>query len=147
MAYEFKATRQVEFADTDMAGIVHFSRFFRYMEAVEHAMFRSLGYSIVTDIDGVHFGWPRVKADCEYTAPLKFEDRFEVHLLVREVREKALVLDFRFNKLVGDERSEVARGSLVTVCVQRDTEGRMRSVPIPPQIAGQLEPAPAEMLD
>ena len=33
--------------DTDMAGIVHFSNFFRYMERVEHAFFRSLGFSIV----------------------------------------------------------------------------------------------------
>ena len=39
MAYK----RRVEFAETDMAGQVHFSNFFRYMEAAEHAFFRSLG--------------------------------------------------------------------------------------------------------
>jgi acyl-CoA thioester hydrolase len=33
MAFEFKLTRRVEFAETDMAGIVHFSNFFRYMES------------------------------------------------------------------------------------------------------------------
>ena len=32
MPYEFKAVRRVEFSETDMAGIVHFSNFFRYME-------------------------------------------------------------------------------------------------------------------
>jgi acyl-CoA thioesterase FadM len=31
MAYEFKAVRSVEFYETDMAGIVHYSNFFRYM--------------------------------------------------------------------------------------------------------------------
>jgi len=37
MPYEFKHTRRVEFAETDMAGIVHFSNFFRMMESTEHA--------------------------------------------------------------------------------------------------------------
>ncbi|MDB6148705.1 MAG: thioesterase superfamily protein, partial [Chthoniobacter sp.] len=37
MPYEFKLLRRVEFAETDMAGIVHFSNFFRMMEAAEHA--------------------------------------------------------------------------------------------------------------
>ena len=46
MAYEYKMTRRIEFAETDMAGIVHFSNFFRMMEATEHAFFRSLGLSI-----------------------------------------------------------------------------------------------------
>ena len=49
MAYEFKAIRRVEFAETDMAGIVHYSNFFRYMETAEHGFFRSLGLSVVMD--------------------------------------------------------------------------------------------------
>ena len=40
MPYEFKLTRQVEFSETDMAGIAHFTNFFRFMEAAEHAFFR-----------------------------------------------------------------------------------------------------------
>jgi YbgC/YbaW family acyl-CoA thioester hydrolase len=43
---------RVEFTDTDMAGIVHFSSFFRYMEVTEHAFFRSLGFSIVMQHEG-----------------------------------------------------------------------------------------------
>ena len=49
MAFEFKAIRRVEFSETDMAGIVHYSNFFRYMETAEHGFFRSLGYSVVMD--------------------------------------------------------------------------------------------------
>ena len=138
MPYRYTVTRQVEFADTDMAGIVHFSAFFRYMESAEHAMFRALGLSVVTNIDGAHFGWPRVRAECDYTAPLKFEDTIQIDLTVKEVRAKALVLDFLFTKIEGDERREVARGAMTTVCVQRDAAGTMRSVPIPPQIADPL---------
>ena len=48
MPYEFKVVRRVEFSDTDMAGIMHYSNFFRFMETAEHGFFRSLGFSIVT---------------------------------------------------------------------------------------------------
>ena len=46
MPYEFKLTRRIEFAETDMAGIVHFANFYRMMEVTEHAFFRSLGFSL-----------------------------------------------------------------------------------------------------
>src|SRR5213078_989612 len=42
----FRTTRRVEFADTDMAGIVHFANFFRYMESAEHEFLRSHGLSV-----------------------------------------------------------------------------------------------------
>ena len=32
----FRTTRRVEFRDTDMAGIMHFSAFFTVLESVEH---------------------------------------------------------------------------------------------------------------
>ena len=40
----FITHRRVEFSDTDMAGIVHFANFYRYMEQAEHDFFRSLGF-------------------------------------------------------------------------------------------------------
>ena len=46
MANHFHFSKRVEFSETDMAGIVHFSNFFRYMEMAEHAYF--LQYLIYT---------------------------------------------------------------------------------------------------
>ena len=74
MAYEFKAIRRVEFADTDMAGIMHYSNFFRFMETAEHAFFRSLGLSIFPRRSDPPVGWPRVHAECDFKRPLAFED-------------------------------------------------------------------------
>jgi|SRR5579872_6163758 len=140
MAYEFKWVQRVEFADTDMAGIVHYANFFRYMEAAEHAFFRSLGFSIHTRLDGRSFGWPRVRAVCEYRSPLRFEDEVEIHLRVREKRSKSLTYDFTFRKLDGEE---VAHGSLTVVCVAMDERtGQMKAAPIPEAIARQIEVAP-----
>ena len=81
MSYEYKAVRRVEFSDTDMAGIVHYSNFFRYMETAEHGFFRSLGHSVVMDKFEPPVGWPRVRAACEYVQPLRFEDEVEIQLL------------------------------------------------------------------
>ena len=85
MAFEFKITRPVEFADTDMAGLVYFANFFRYMEVCEAAFFRSLGLALIDGAGTRRSGWPRVHAGCDYLEPLRFGDTFEVHLLVKEL--------------------------------------------------------------
>lgn len=148
MAYEFKLTRQVEFSDTDMAGIMHFSNFFRFMEATEHTFFRSLGFSVHTTGFPETLGWPRVHADCDFRHPLLFEDTVEICLRVREKNEKSLVYSFVFRKLNGEPVREVARGTLAVACVARDkASGRMTGVPIPRAIADKIEVAPGEPLD
>lgn len=146
MPHEFKATRRVEFSDTDMAGIVHFSAFFRYFETVEHAFIRSLGSSVV--LPGVEppMGFPRVHASCDYRRPLRFEDVVELHLLVAEKSRRKLTYQIRFRRIEPGPVEEVAIGRLVVVCVQKTPEGSMRAVDIPESLACQIEVAPAEML-
>ena len=147
MAYEHRIVREVEFYHTDMAGIMHFSNFYRFMEVAEHAFFRSLGLSIHT-VDPEPLGWPRVHADCDFSYPLRFEDSVEIQLLVREKREKSLVYSFIFRKVSGEPRREVARGTLVVACVKLDSvTGKMRAVPIPKAIADKIEAAPPEAFD
>ena len=146
MPYEYKAVRRVEFSETDLAGIVHYANFFRYMETAEHAFFRALGVSIVTTTTDPPVGWPRVHASCDFRQPLRFEDEFEIHLLVAEKKSKALSYLIKFRKLNGPAPVEVARGKLTVVCVTRDAHGKMSATTIPAAIAGQIEVAPAEML-
>jgi len=145
MAYEFKVVRRVEFSDTDMAGIVHYSNFFRYMEAAEHEFFRSLGFSVVTRQVDPPLGWPRVHAECDYQQPLYFEDEFEVHMLVSEKKSKSLSYVFRFRKLNAQPQVEVARGSLTVVCVTH-RQGKMIAATIPKILADKIEVAPVAEL-
>lgn len=145
MPFEFKVTRRVEFSETDMAGIVHYSNFFKYMESAEHAFFRSLGFSIVTENLETPLGWPRVHAQCDFSQPLRFEEEFEVHLLVQEKKSRTLTYLFRFTRLKPSP-VPVARGVITVVCVTRDAAGKMTAAPIPAEIAGQIEVAPAELL-
>lgn len=146
MPYEFKAVRRVEFSETDMAGIVHYSNFFRYMETAEHGFFRSLGFSVVMDHFDPPVGWPRVRAECDYLQPLRFEDEVEIHMLVREKKPKSMSYVFRFRNLNANPPVEVARGSLTVVCVTRGDDGRMKAAPIPKEVADRIEVAPADLL-
>ena len=146
MPYEFRAVRRVEFSETDLAGIVHYSNFFRYMETAEHGFFRQLGYSIVMNQVEPPVGWPRVAAQCEYRQPLHFEDEVEIHLVVSEKRSKSLTYLFKFRKLNAEPPVEVARGSLTVVCVHKQPGGKMVSAHIPPAFASLIEVAPPELL-
>src|SRR5215831_1368872 len=129
MPYEHRMRHLVEFVDTDMAGIVHFANYFRYMEATEHAFLRSLGFSVhAFHEDGRTITFPRVGATCDYKSPLRFEDEFEVQLLVRERREKSITYDFLFRKL--EEENVIAKGSITVVCVSVDDQTkRMKAIP------------------
>ena len=150
MPYEFKAVRRVEFSETDMAGIVHFANFFRYMETAEHGFYRSMGHSVMLDQFDPPLGFPRVHAACDYKKPLKFEDLVEVHLLVKEKRSRVLSYFFRFSKLApegsGTQPLLVATGVLTVVCVAHWEDGRMEAVAIPAELAGEIEVAPPELL-
>ncbi len=146
MPYRFTYTERVQFSDTDMAGIVHFSNFFRYMERVEHAFFRSLGFSIIDPPQEgePRVGWPRVHASCDYMSPLYCEEEFECELLVEEVRSKVVRHLIRFWKKDG---TLAAEGRITAACVRKDpTTGQMKAVEIPARFREKIEAAPPELL-
>ena len=145
MPYEFKLRRRVEFAETDMAGIVHFANFFRMMEVTEHAFFRSLGLSIHGHDPETTSGWPRVSATCDYRAPLRFEEEVEIHLLVAELRTRSIRYTFIFRKV--SDGSEVARGEITAVCASVEkASGKLSAVPIPDAVRAAIQPAPVKLL-
>lgn len=144
MAYQFCYRRRVEFVETDMAGIMHFSNYFRFMESAEAAFYRSLGFSIVHQHAGA--GWPRVHAECDYARPLHFEQEVDVHLLVKEKRKRSIHYLFKF--IVDDAGTPVvaARASITAVYVVRSPDGKLGSAPIPEHFDRQIESAPAEVI-
>jgi YbgC/YbaW family acyl-CoA thioester hydrolase len=111
MADPFRVTRLVEFGDTDMAGIAHFSAFFRYMESAEHAYLRSLGLSVAMEWEGERVGFPRVSASCDYLKPVRFEDVLTVTVAVEKLGRTSVTYAFEFLK--GDEPA--ARGRITAV--------------------------------
>jgi len=145
MAYQFKIRRIVEFSDTDMAGIVHHAVYYRYMEAAEHAFFRSLGLTVAPPKTPASVGWPRVHTEADFSAPLRFEDEVEIQLFVAEKKSKALTYAFRLRKLNAPKPYEVARGKITVVCIKK-VDGEMKATRIPKEIADKIQVAPARLL-
>ena len=140
MPSEFSITRTVEFSETDMAGIMHFSNFFRWMEACEAAFYRSLNLPLISFVPGSVVGWPRVRVSCDYKAPLRFNDIIEVKLFIKEVRTKGVVYVFQFRKVEAGvvQPLVLAQGEMAAVCVTSDAQGKMVAQPIPEAVRGLL---------
>jgi 4-hydroxybenzoyl-CoA thioesterase/acyl-CoA thioester hydrolase len=129
----FVTHRRVEFADTDMAGIVHFSRFFVFMETAEHALRRHLGHEVQgVDGEGVPIGWPRVAVSCDYRSPARFGDELDLEVWVVELGRSSVTFGVRFRR--GDV--VLAEGRMTSVCCRLAPE--VRPVAIPADLAERL---------
>lgn len=124
--------RRVEFAETDAAGIAHFSAFFRWMEEAEHAVWRASGMDILHS--GENLSWPRIAAKFDFKAPLRFQDEFEVRtgmgLVTRSTIQWAHVL-MRGETVIGN-------GTVTAVCVTKHPDGTLKSAAIPQAILARL---------
>lgn len=141
-AFHFRYQRMVEFADTDLAGIMHFSNFFRFVECAEHAFFRSLGFRVHTANGSDHQGWPRIEVTCKYHKPARFEQTLEIGLRIEEIRTSSL--RYSFSIFVADDptRALVATGSFSIIHVELDTQAHeIRKAPIPDALRKKLEAA------
>ena len=136
MQSEYRLTRRVQFYETDTAGIVHFSCFYRYMEEAEHALWRAAGLSIAPP--GATIGFPRVAAAFDFHRPLRFEDEFEVHIRIAEIGAKTI----RYATYVTRNGAPIATGSLTVACVAKRPGEPLKSTRIPPEIAARFEAAP-----
>lgn len=128
----FTITRRVEFHETDAAGIMHFSNFYRWMEVCEHEWFRALGIAMMdTTPAGVRLGWPRREASCEFLRPLRCGDVVRISASVIELGGSRVGYAFVFEKDRAGKWTEVARGRMITVHVKQDSAGRMEAEPMP----------------
>ena len=143
MPHEFHTQRRIEFVDTDLAGVVHFSRFFIFMETAEHEFLRSLGASVAGKLEDLQLGWPRLSASCEYLTPAKFEEVLDIHVRVAKKGTKSLTYKF----LIQRGETLVARGQMIAVCCVVDPEQGFRTIPLPSFLAEQIQEAPASYED
>lgn len=112
MAELYRTTRRVEFAETDAAGMIHFSAYFLYMEQAEHELFRHLGTSVLTEDESGIISWPRVSASCDYSRPVTFEDELQIDVGIARLGEKSITYQFYFMK----NDQQVALGQITSVC-------------------------------
>ena len=125
----FKHSFQIRWVDTDGAGVVHYSNYFRYFEACEEEFYRSLGLNFKTIHEKYQIGLPRVEAHCNYKASCRFGDVVEISLTVREVAEKTITYDFQ--AFLKEDNKLAAEGYLKCIAVNE----KWKAVPIPNELA------------
>ena len=126
---EYHYRRQVQFAETDLAGIVHFSWYFRYMEEAEHALWRAAGLSVAGG--GLH--WPRVSAHCDYKQPLRFEEEIDVAVRAAFGRRR---MQYGFAVTRGE--TAICTGAMTSVCARIDESGALQPIDIPADVIDRL---------
>ena len=134
--------RRVEFHETDRAGMVHYSNYFRYLDTAVGEFFRALAQpGPLTRYWGgtkdEEMDWVYVSASCDFKKPAQFDDLVRIHLGVKRIGNKSLTFAVSFQR-AGEE---IARGEAVIVCSQ-GMQGQPRTLPIPPEIRERISVAP-----
>ncbi|MFO0841811.1 MAG: thioesterase family protein [Gemmataceae bacterium] len=134
----FQTKRIVEFADTDMAGIVHFAEFFRYLEAAEHAYLRGCGVNVFLDWEGQRLTFPRVSASCDYVHPARFGDELTIEVSIDRLGRTSA--RYAFTVLKGTEL--VAKGQITAVLCRVRDDRSLEPFPFPDALRDKLLQGP-----
>jgi YbgC/YbaW family acyl-CoA thioester hydrolase len=135
MAASFHTTRRIEFCDTDMAGIVHFANFFRFMESAEVEFLRARGLSVKIDWEGQTLGFPRVSASCDYLSPARFEDMLDIAVTIDHIGRKSVTFAFEFSH----QGQPIAHGKVTSVCCLVRADHKLEGIEIPASYRKRLE--------
>jgi acyl-CoA thioester hydrolase len=125
----FTRSFRVHWVDTDIAGVMHFSNFFRYFEACEEEFYRSISLPLTEIRDKFGLMLPRVEAHCQYKAACRFDETLDVTLSVRAVEEKTISYDFQMFRR--SDGKLAAEGSVKCIAVNSE----WKAVPLPADIA------------
>ncbi len=130
---EHRFPLRVYYEDTDLAGIVYYANYLRFIERGRSEYVRALGIDQVElkEGRGLVFAVRRVEAD--YLSPARFDDRLEVLTAIGQIGGARLVMAQRVMR--GEEILFTAQVTLVLMSL----EGR--PVRIPADIRARLEEA------
>jgi len=128
--------RHAHFAETDAAGVVHFTHLLQYAEEAEHALMRSIGFPVwAGEVGGQVLRWPRVGCSASFRNPAHFGDDLRVEVAVKSLGRSSLAFSWWIFLEEGD--LPIAEGETQTVaCLQEG--GRLRSVEIPDDLRKAL---------
>lgn len=142
--FHFCHRQEVAFADTDLAGIVHFANFLRYAENAEHAFLRSLGLPVHVAEGARQQGWPRLAVACDFLRPARFGEVLRIGLRGTEVRTHSLSYGFWVFGPGSGPADPIATGRCSIIHVSLDVASHgIRKVPVPDVLRAALGREPA----
>jgi 4-hydroxybenzoyl-CoA thioesterase len=133
----FRFSQPVRFADIDHAGIVYYPRYFHYFHLAFEELWRDrigpTAYSKIIDEDRI--GFPAVRAECDFKAPLKFGDTAEIEVTVPRLGTKSITFRYRIFRGGAVDRALCAEGQVVCAVVDL---AKFVAVAIPDQVREML---------
>ena len=86
--------------DTDYARVAHYQRFFDWVDDGFQAWCNARGLSFREQVDrGI--GWPLVDIGIQYRNPVTVEDDLLVEMVLREVSDRGMTLEFEISRADG----------------------------------------------
>lgn len=132
---DFSARCRVEFADTDMAGIAHFTNYFHYMERVEHEFLRACGLDVVLHDQRGAYGFPKRSVECDYFRPARHGAELEASLRADWSDGKSIRYEIEFSC----DGQLHARGRLQVACCRFPVGGDPFAIPLPDHVLSGLQ--------
>jgi len=131
----FVYAQPVRFADIDHAGIVYYPRFFNFFHIAFEELWRARigpkAYSEIIDRDRI--GFPAVRAECDFKAPLRFGDTAEIEVSIPRLGAKSIT--FRYRVFRSGDRVLCAEGQVICAVVDL---AKFVAVTIPEHVTDML---------
>ena len=125
-ARAFSTHVRTQWSDVDIAGIVYFAAYWRFVERAEMDFFGELGFPYDSVFARYAIWLPRVRCEAEYHAPARMDDELHLRTHVERVggssvRWKTVV----FNQRSGEPGAEF---SITVACIDAQSH-RSRQLP------------------
>jgi 4-hydroxybenzoyl-CoA thioesterase len=129
----------IRFGDCDPAGIVFYPNFLRWMDAASLHFFATFGVPPWRDLERTHgiTGTPLLEVQVKFMHPATYPEDIAIHTHVAEWHPKVFVHHHQLRR--GDEVICVGRETRAFVTRDPARGGRMRAIPIPPDIRARCE--------
>lgn len=132
-ARTFVTRVRAQWCDVDVAGIVYFAAYWRFVERAEMEMFEELGFPYQSVFEALGFWLPRVRCEAEYHAPARMNDLLRLRTHVERVGASSV----RWKTVVFNERTGAAGAefTLTVACIDGESK---KSRPLPPRLRDAL---------
>jgi 4-hydroxybenzoyl-CoA thioesterase len=123
---------RVDFGDCDPAGIVFFPNFARWMDAASLHFFMACGlppWREFVKTTGI-IGTPLLEINTKFVKPATYGEWLDIHTSIHEWRDKVFIQ----KHVVKREDTLICEGLETRAFCVRDADGRMRAIPVPPDI-------------
>ncbi len=116
----FSAEFNVRFGEIDHARVVYYPRFFHYFhQAFEEWFAGALGVSYPDLVLKENVGFPSVRVETEFLAPLRYGDRIRVDVQLLEIGRTSITVAYTIVRLADGVTS--ARATIKNVAINNDT--------------------------